>query len=103
MTAIDKHPNAYTDAHDGSPQAVTLVGGNRLLRDVRGDRTSHRNPVKIQRNLGATLSDAADMFDDAAKTDTIDEIFKALRPHETMGEINVADTSWHDYSDRRKQ
>ena len=96
MTAIDKRPNAYTDAHDGSPQAVTLVGGNRLLRDVRGDRTSHRNPIKIQ-------SDTADMFDDAAKTDTIDEIFKALRPHETMGEINIADTSWHDYSDRRKQ
>ena len=45
--ATSKCPDGDADANDGRPQAVTLLVGNSLLRDVRVDKTSSGNPIKI--------------------------------------------------------
>jgi len=54
-TATSNRPN--TDAADGRPQAVTLVMGNNLLRDVREDKSSLGNPILIRRKPGSILAD----------------------------------------------
>ena len=71
--ATSKRPDGDADANDGRPQAVTLLVRNSLLRDVRVDKTSSGNPIKIRRKSGATLADIEQMIDDAANTETIDE------------------------------
>ncbi|KAK2159176.1 hypothetical protein NP493_1737g00001 [Ridgeia piscesae] len=78
------------DANDGGPQAVTLLVGKSLLRDVRVDKTSSGNAIKIQRKSGATLADIEQMIDDAAKTETIDEIFIVGGTHETTSDVSAA-------------
>ena len=77
ITATSKCSNA--DANDGRPQAVTLLVGNSLVRDVRMGTTSHGNPSKIPRKAGASLADIGHMNDDAVKTETIDTIFIVWR------------------------
>ena len=57
---------------------MTLLVGNSLLRDVRVDKTSSGNPIKIRRKSGATLADIEQMIDDAAKT------------HETTSDVSAA-------------
>ncbi len=47
--ATSKRQDGDADANDGGPQAVTLLVGNSLLRDVRVDKTSSGNPIKIRR------------------------------------------------------
>lgn len=88
-----KRQNADTDADadEGRPQAVTLLVGSSLLRDVRVEKTSHGNPIKIRRKSGATFTDIGEMIEDAAKTETIKEIFIVGGTHEAMSEMNVAD------------
>ena len=54
--ATSKRQDGDADSNDGGPQAVTLLVGNSLLRDVRVDKTSSGNPVKIRRKSGATLA-----------------------------------------------
>ena len=71
---------------------MILLGGNSLLRDVRVDKTSSGNPIKIRRNSGATHADIEQMIDDAAKTETIDEIFVVGGTHETTSDVSVANT-----------
>ena len=85
-----KRQDGDADSNDGGPQAVTLLGGNSLLRDVRVDKTSSGNPIKIQRKSGATLADIEQMIDDAAKTETIDEIFIVGGTHETTSDVSAA-------------
>ena len=69
---------------------MTLLVGNSLLRDVRVDKTSSGNPIKIRRKSGATLADIEQMIDDAAKTETIDEIFIGGGTHETASDVSAA-------------
>ena len=64
--------------------------GNSLLRDVHVDKPSSGNPIKIRRKSGATLADIEQMIDDAANTETIDEIFIVGGTHETTSEVSVA-------------
>ena len=64
--------------------------GNSLLRDVRVDKTSSGNPIKIRKKSGAILADIEQMIDDAANTETIDEIFIDRGTHETTSEVSVA-------------
>ena len=85
-----KRQDGDADSNDGGPQAVTLLGGNSLLRDVRVDKTSSGNPIKIQRKSGATLADIEQMINDAAKTETIDEIFIVGGTHETTSDVSAA-------------
>ena len=86
--ATSKHQDS--DANDGGPQAQTLLLGNSLLRYVRVDKTSSGNPIKIRRKSGATLADIEQMIDDAAKTETIDEIFIVGGTHETRSDESAA-------------
>ncbi|KAK2149609.1 hypothetical protein NP493_1130g00047 [Ridgeia piscesae] len=88
--ATSKRQNGDADSNDGGPQAVTLLVGNSLLRDVRVDKTSSGNPIKIRRKSGATLADIEQMIDDAAKTETIDEIFIVGGTHETTSDVSAA-------------
>ena len=88
--ATSKRPDGYADANDGRPQAVTLLVGNSLLRDVHVDKTSSGNPIKIRRKSGATLADIEQMIDDAANTETIDEIFIVAGTHETTSDVSAA-------------
>ena len=69
---------------------MTLLVGNSLLRDVRVDKTSSGNPIKIRRKSAATLADIEQMIDDAAKTETIDEIIIVGGTHETTSDVSVA-------------
>ena len=64
--------------------------GNSLLRDVRVDKTSSGNPIKIRKKSGAILADIEQMIDDAANTETIDEIVIDRGTHETTSEVSVA-------------
>ena len=88
--ATSKRQDGDADSNDGGPQAVTLLVGNSLLRDVRVDKTSSGNPIKIRRKSGATLADIEQMIDDAAKTETIDEIFIVGGTHETTSDVSAA-------------
>ena len=88
--ATSKRQDGDADANDGGPQAVTLLVGNSLLCDGRVDKTSSGNPIKIRRKSGATLADIEQMIDDAAKTETIDEIFIVCGPHETTIDVSAA-------------
>ncbi|KAK2184895.1 hypothetical protein NP493_249g06029 [Ridgeia piscesae] len=88
--ATSKRQNGDAESNDGGPQAVTLLVGNSLLRDVRVDKTSSGNPIKIRRKSGATLADIEQMIDDAAKTETIDEIFIVGGTHETTSDVSAA-------------
>ena len=88
--ATSKRQDGDADSNDGGPQAVTLLVGNSLLRDVRVDKTSSGNPIKIRRKSAATLTDIEQMIDDAAKTETIDEIFIVGGTHETTSDVNAA-------------
>ena len=87
--ATGKRPDGYADANDGRPQAVTLLVGNSLLRDVHVDKMSSGNPIKIRRKSGATLADIEQMIDDAANTETIDEIFIVGGTHETTSDVSA--------------
>ena len=69
---------------------MTLLVGNSLLRDVRVDKTSSGNPIKIRRKSATTLADIEQMIDDAAKTETIDEIIIVGGTHETTSDVSVA-------------
>ncbi|KAK2171895.1 hypothetical protein NP493_1005g00044 [Ridgeia piscesae] len=88
--ATSKRQDGDADSNDGGPQAVTLLVGNSLLRDVRVDKTSSGNPIKIRRKSGATLADIEQMIDDAAKTESIDEIFIVGGTHETTSDVSAA-------------
>jgi lysophospholipase L1-like esterase len=88
--ATSKRQDGDADSNDGGPQAVTLLVGNSLLRDVRVDKTSSGNPIKIRRKSGATLADIQQMIDDAAKTETIDEIFIVGGTHERTSDVSSA-------------
>ena len=70
--ATSNLPDAY--ANNWRPQAVALLVGDSVLRDVRVDQTLNGIPIKIRRKSGATLADIEQMVDDAAKTETIDII-----------------------------
>ena len=61
-----------------------------MLRDVRVDKTSCGNPIKIRKKSGAILADIEQMIDDASNTETIDEIFFVDGTHETTSEVSVA-------------
>ena len=87
--ATSNLPDAYY-ANDGIPQAVTLLVGDSVLRDVRVDKTPNGIPIKIRRKSGATLADIEQMVDDAAKTETIDTIFIVGDTHETTSDVSVA-------------
>ena len=63
-----------------------------MLREVRVDKTSSGNPIKIRKKSGAILADIEQMIDDAANTETIDEIFIDRGTHETTSEVSVANT-----------
>ena len=86
--ATSNLPDAY--ANDGKPQAVTLLVGDSVLRDVRVDKTPNGILIKIRRKSGATLADIEQMVDDAAKTKTIDAIFIVGGTHETTSDVSVA-------------
>ena len=88
--ATSNRQDGDADANDGGPQAMTLLVGNSLLRDVRVDKTSSGNPIKIRRKSGATLADIEQMIDDASKTETIDDIFVVGGTHETTSDVSVA-------------
>ena len=88
--ATSKRPDGDADANDGEPQAVTLVVGNSLVRDVRVDKTFNGKPIKIRRKSGAALADIDQMIDDAAKTEAIDKTFIVGGTHETMSDVSVA-------------
>ncbi|KAK2176841.1 hypothetical protein NP493_636g03044 [Ridgeia piscesae] len=81
--ATSKRQDGDADANDGG---LTLLVGNSLLRDVRVDKTSSGNPIKIRRKSGATLADIEQMIDDAAKT--IDEILIVGGTHETTSDVS---------------
>ena len=87
--ATSKRQDGEADANDGEPQAVTLLVGNSRLPDVRVDKTSSGNPIKIRRKSGATLADIEQMIDDAAKTETIDEIFIVGGAHEITSDVSA--------------
>ncbi|KAK2171550.1 hypothetical protein NP493_1054g00035 [Ridgeia piscesae] len=44
--ATSRRQDGDADANDGGPQAVTLLVGNSLLRNVRVDKTSSGNPIE---------------------------------------------------------
>ena len=69
---------------------MTLLVGNSLLRDVRVNKTSSGNPIKIRKKSGAILADIEQMIDDASNTETIGEIFFVGETHETTSEVSVA-------------
>ena len=66
--------------------------GNSLPQDVLLDKTSYGNTIKIRRKSGATLPDIEHicMIDDAAKTETIYEIFIVGGTHEATSEADIA-------------
>ena len=88
--ATIKRPDGDADANDGRPQAVTLLVWNSLLCDVRVDKTSTGNPIKIRRKSGATLADIEQMIDDAANNETVDEVFIVGGTHETTSDVSLA-------------
>ena len=51
---------------------------------------SSSNPIKIRKKSGAILADIEQMIDDAANTETIDEIVIDRGTHETTSEVSVA-------------
>ena len=51
---------------------------------------SSGNPIKIRLKSGAILADIEQMIDDAANTETIDEIVIDRGTHETTSEVSVA-------------
>ena len=51
---------------------------------------SSGNPIKIRKKSSAILADIEQMIDDAANTETIDEIFIDRGIHETTSEVSVA-------------
>ena len=53
-------------------------------------KTSSGNPIKIRRKSGATLADIEQIIDDAAKTETIDEIVIVGGTHETTSDVSAA-------------
>ena len=88
--ATSKRQDGDADSNDGGPQAVTVLVGNSLLRDVRVDKTCSGNSIKIRRKSGTTLADIEQMIDDAAKAETIDEIFIVGGTHETTSDVSAA-------------
>ena len=73
--AKSMRPEGDADANDGSPQAVTLLVRNSLLRDVRVDKTSSGNPIKIRKKSGTILADIEQMIDDASNTEKSTKFF----------------------------
>ena len=51
---------------------------------------SSGNPIKIRNKSGAILADIEQIIDDAANTETIDEIVIDRGTHETTSEVSVA-------------
>ena len=79
-------PEGDADANDGSLLAVTLLVGNSLLRDVRVQWQSHQDSKEIRRQS----RHIEQMIDDAANTETIDDIFIDRGTHATTSEVSAA-------------
>ena len=90
---LPRRQTSRGDANDGRSRAVTLLVVNSLLRDVRVDKMSNGNHIKIRRKSGATLADIEQMIDDAAKKKTIDEIFIVGGTNETTSDLSVANAT----------
>ncbi|KAK2171755.1 hypothetical protein NP493_1029g02017 [Ridgeia piscesae] len=80
-------------------QLLSLMGEQsqeirRLREDIATmaipDSTEIRRHSRIRRKSGATLADIEQMIDDAAKTETIDEIIIVGGTHETTSDVSAA-------------